>query len=224
MAINPHRKGGPDIPIVDGGTGASDGNTALTNMGGLSGATHAVTDHSSIPGVGDLSVGGHSTTDHSGITGVGVAVQRVRAHDGSFIDITGGPTISTVGIPQDTDGSLVVSVGITPTKIGNRLSVRASVQWSGLNNGGVYTTALFVSGSTDAIAANGLYRGTQNLKNTQVEGEFTAASLSPLTFSVRHGPEGGGGSPAINSVNGSPGLAYGGVAGTWIEVVEYYVP
>jgi hypothetical protein len=52
MAINPHRKGGPDVPVVDGGTGASDGNAALTNLGGLSSATHATTDHTGIPGVG----------------------------------------------------------------------------------------------------------------------------------------------------------------------------
>jgi hypothetical protein len=34
MAINPHRKGGVDVPIEDGGTDASDASTALTNLGG----------------------------------------------------------------------------------------------------------------------------------------------------------------------------------------------
>jgi len=33
MAINPHRKGGPDVPIVDGGTEASDSATARANLG-----------------------------------------------------------------------------------------------------------------------------------------------------------------------------------------------
>ena len=51
MAINPIKRGGPDIPVADGGTGASTGNAALTNLGGLSTAIHATTDHTGLPGV-----------------------------------------------------------------------------------------------------------------------------------------------------------------------------
>ena len=52
MAVNPHRKGGPDIPVADGGTGASAGVAALTNLGGLSTGDHASIDHTGIPGAG----------------------------------------------------------------------------------------------------------------------------------------------------------------------------
>jgi hypothetical protein len=52
MAINPHRRGGSDVPVVDGGTGASTGGAALTNLGGLDTSSHAVVDHSGITGVG----------------------------------------------------------------------------------------------------------------------------------------------------------------------------
>jgi len=52
MAINPHRKGGPDVPVVDGGTGASSGSAGLSNLGGLDAASHASTDHAGLMGVG----------------------------------------------------------------------------------------------------------------------------------------------------------------------------
>lgn len=54
MAINPHRKGGPDVPLTDGGTGASDAAAALAALGGLSSASHATTDHVGITGVGKI--------------------------------------------------------------------------------------------------------------------------------------------------------------------------
>ena len=53
MAINPFRKGGNDtIPIPDGGTGAVDAATALSNLGGLDTPAHAAIDHTGLPGVG----------------------------------------------------------------------------------------------------------------------------------------------------------------------------
>jgi len=74
MPVNPHVKGGSDVPVTDGGTGASAGAGALTNLGGLSTATHATTSHSGIPGVGDLTTAAHGSLDHSGIPGVGRSI------------------------------------------------------------------------------------------------------------------------------------------------------
>lgn len=51
MAINPHRKGGSDVPVSDGGTGASSAGTALSNLGGLDSAAHAAIDHTGLPGI-----------------------------------------------------------------------------------------------------------------------------------------------------------------------------
>lgn len=68
MAINPHRKGGPDVPVTDGGTGASVAATALSNLGGIDTSAHALIDHTGLPGVG----GGVSgvTVIEAGSTGV----------------------------------------------------------------------------------------------------------------------------------------------------------
>jgi hypothetical protein len=71
MPVNPHVKGGTDVPVTDGGTGASAGSGALTNLGGLSTASHAVLSHTGIPGVGDLTTAAHVALDHSAIPGAG---------------------------------------------------------------------------------------------------------------------------------------------------------
>jgi hypothetical protein len=71
MPVNPHVKGGTDVPVADGGTGASAGAGALTNLGGLSTASHAALNHAGIPGVGDLTTAAHSALDHSAIPGAG---------------------------------------------------------------------------------------------------------------------------------------------------------
>lgn len=55
MAISPHYRGGPDIPVGDGGTGASDAATARANIGA---------------GVGDLTIAAHSTLNHGAIPGI----------------------------------------------------------------------------------------------------------------------------------------------------------
>ena len=53
MAINPHRKGGPDVPVADGGTSASDAATARANIGAgdLDTPAHALIDHTGLPGI-----------------------------------------------------------------------------------------------------------------------------------------------------------------------------
>ena len=73
MAINPHRKGGPDVPVTDGGTSASDAATALSNLGGLDTAAHASIDHSGIPGAG----GGAETESVTNSPGLGNNISRL---------------------------------------------------------------------------------------------------------------------------------------------------
>ena len=74
MPLNPHIKGGNDIPVADGGTGASTGGAALTNLGGLDSSAHALINHGGIPGVGDLTTAAHSSLNHAGIPGVGRSI------------------------------------------------------------------------------------------------------------------------------------------------------
>lgn len=71
MAVNPHVRGGTDVPVTDGGTGSSVAATALSNLGGLASADHTTLNHAGLPGVGDLTTAAHGSLDHAGIPGVG---------------------------------------------------------------------------------------------------------------------------------------------------------
>jgi len=150
-----------------------------------------------------------------------LTVDRVRAVLTTRVSITGHTPIPTDDTkPQITEGAFVVQASITPKKIGNKIAVRASVQWNGFNNSGVYTTALFEAGNTSAFAATARERGSSNIKHSTCEGEYTATALAPLTFSVRLGSDIGGGSPAINGDDGGSPL-FDLVPATWIELLEY---
>jgi len=77
MAINPFRKGGDDtIPLSEGGTGATDAATALSNIGGIDTAAHSTLNHAGIPGVGDLTTAAHSSLDHTGIPGASLSLRQ----------------------------------------------------------------------------------------------------------------------------------------------------
>jgi hypothetical protein len=67
MPLNPYLKGGSDVPITDGGTGASTAAGARTNLDVLDEVAHDLLDHSGLTGVGDMYVAAHAVLDHAAI-------------------------------------------------------------------------------------------------------------------------------------------------------------
>lgn len=65
MPVNPYVKGGLDVPVVDGGTGASTSSGARTNLDVLDETAHDLLDHTGLTGVGDFTVAAHASVDHS---------------------------------------------------------------------------------------------------------------------------------------------------------------
>jgi hypothetical protein len=104
MPVNPHIKGGSDVPVTDGGTGASDAASGLTNLGGLDSAAHAVVNHAGIPGVGDLTTAAHLTTDHTGIPGIGGGMIFIEKKE-ILAPVT---TVTFAGLDGNADGIYVL--------------------------------------------------------------------------------------------------------------------
>jgi hypothetical protein len=200
MAINPYRKGGPDVPVLDGGTGASLATTARTNLGV------------------DLTVASHATTDHTGITGVGTGkvVQQVRAEFRSNLAVTVS-TPADNSIPQFSEGQALMQVSITPQSLSNILVIQF-MSWGGIGGSpGFLVMHLHRDSAADAIAA--AYK-TWNGSPGSSGGIFalthflTAPSLSSQTYQLRVGT--GGGS---HTINGAPSL--GAARQTTLICTEY---
>ena len=85
MPVNPYVKGGTDVPVLDGGTGASTAPGARTNLGALDETAHDLLGHSGLTGVGDLTTAAHSGIDHGPLThsllNVGSTTSAVAAAD-----------------------------------------------------------------------------------------------------------------------------------------------
>ena len=166
----------------------------------------------------------HAVEEHGGLPGVGRMVQRGRVAFTAKLAVAGSIPVDG-SIPQITEGQFVVSIGIIPKKIGNKILVRAHICWSGLNNSNCYTAALFEAGNVSAIGATPQTRGTGTdlmQDPIYVEGELTTVSLDTLTFSVRFGPRLTGGSPFINADNtGSHNHIFGAAISTFLEIQEF---
>lgn len=125
MPVNPHLKGGADVPVTDGGTGASTGSGGLANLGGLDNAAHALINHAGLPGVGDLSTAAHGSLDHTGIPGV-------RLVDWTYVDTTSvvsctATAVQDDSIPTTSEGTLVLTTpSFTPKSTANFLEISFS--------------------------------------------------------------------------------------------------
>jgi hypothetical protein len=114
-------------------------------------------------------------------------------------------------IPQNSEGTQILSASITPKTATNRVRVRAVVRGLIQDSANrVGTVSLFRGAGADAIAAtNGsLYAGGAQIAQTLVlEFEDSPASTSSQTYNIRVGPSGG-----TLYINGnSSARLYGGV-------------
>lgn len=92
-------------------------------------------------------------------------------------------------IPQNNEGTEILSASITPKAIGNKFRIRFR-GWGSVDtapNNLAY--AIFVNGNSNALDAGLTTFGTAGYTAfINGEAEFTSTSLSALTFSVRVGP------------------------------------
>lgn len=131
-------------------------------------------------------------------------------------------------IPQVGEGTQVLTVTVTPKRIGAIIHVSVNVKAiEETNTVGAIVAALFKNGSADAVAADGSGSTESSLNfvedRFEMEYEEAVASLSPITFTVRVG--GGAGSPNIvlneSNVRSTPAdFGLGSTISSWIKVTE----
>ena len=149
-------------------------------------------------------------------------VDRNRTPVTALVNFTNSIIPHDDTIPQNTEGTQVATVTITPKTIGNLIRVRAQVMFAVDVGPRQVIVAVFVSGQANALAGMSKEAIALEQNMISVEGEFTATATSLLTFELRIGVNTGGGSFML--VNGESSVGnrrLGGAAGTFIEVEEF---
>lgn len=128
------------------------------------------------------------------------------------------PTDDT--IPQNTEGTELVTVTITPISTTNRLRIEWDV-FGGLGSAGSATVALFQDSTANALAARGQFALAGEIIVIYGSHEMAAGTTSATTFKIRAGPN----SNAVHFYTngfGAGNRLYGGVASCRLRVTEIY--
>ncbi len=123
-------------------------------------------------------------------------------------------------IPQDTEGTQLLTVGITPSSTTSKIIIDAIVPCS-LNTATQIILALF-KGAGNAIAAGFANQATAAQPNTiQLHHEFVPGATTPLTIALNIGSSAGD-KLGINGTDAGAGVVrkFGGVLGAWLYVTE----
>ena len=162
--------------------------------------------------------GSWTTIDNNSVP-TGFPVQVVATNYTTFLNLsTTIPYDDTV--PQNTEGTEIMTVSITPKSTTNKLLVRAVIQ-CGSVNAAVVLGAHFQDSTASALAAAACgFDGTDNesMATMVIEHWMTAGTTSSTTFKVRVGEETGT-SGYINGANGA--RKFGGVSTCTLTVTEY---
>jgi hypothetical protein len=145
---------------------------------------------------------------------VGSVLQVVNVQTGSFTSTTSQiPNDNT--IPQNTEGTELFTVSITPNKTTSKLLIQAIVQCTTSTNawGAI---AVFQDSTANAIAATTAYitTGTGGIC-LALNYYMTSGTTSSTTFKLRYGPNGN-----TMYVNGSNNAIFNGVLISSMTVTE----
>lgn len=153
-------------------------------------------------------------------TGGGILQQKVAITTSVFSGMAVIPNDNT--IPQNTEGTEIVTVTITPKSLSSRLRVIGIACLYGSAGDYPATLALFRDSVADAIAStvfHGSASGASYAQGVPVGCDIATPSLSSITFKMRAGGASGGGSVGCN--RDTNGNSRGGTETSLLEVVEY---
>lgn len=146
--------------------------------------------------------------------------------DRAYAEYTANASLTTIiplddTIPQNTEGTQILSVSITPKNITNRLRISFQGNATSTATPIAVICALFSSASANAIAASIISVPTLDYSETlTMVYEYVPATTSALTFTVRVGPS----SAASVRLNGNTvGRFFGGASRATLVVDEIAV-
>jgi len=212
---------GPIGPQGSAGPIGPQGAVGPTGPQGTQGAAGNVSVTGTTPVVGNLAKfsGATSITD-SGVVAMLLASGTVLQSKSATYALNAA-LIGTIPLddtpPQNTEGSQILSVSITPSNVNNRIRVRGH-GWGAADTSSVAIYSVFSSLSANAIAAGAFFGATMlnNFQGFSFNVEHVPGVITPVTYSVRCGLSGGGNL----RLNGSTGFRYFGGASAAYLIVE----
>jgi hypothetical protein len=186
MPINPYVKGGTtDVPVVDGGTGASTAAGARTNLMVLDETAHDLLDHTGLTGIGDLTTAAHASLDHSTVPmarrNIGTATTAVAS--GDFAAGDGSHEIfwdASAGSLSATNGLIIAASGANSLTIQTNSVERARITNSGtLQVGDGTLNAGFFNGSG--------FQSYNSVANNVTSETYAAAATTAANFTMKRG-------------------------------------
>ena len=149
-------------------------------------------------------------------------VQRVSTLVSAVVTGSSNPIPYTTAVPTTSTGLPILSQSITPQATGNRLVVRAWGFFEVSATTAVATVALFETGSSNAIYAQGqAYPNAAVPVMFSFEHEVAATSTGAVTFTVNAGSDGAG-TPTTTFGGHAGAIKYSGIVIGGITVEEFY--
>lgn len=192
-------------------TALSTANTALQNAN----TAQVTADQANLTANSALTIVNNLTTQ---VNATGSLVQTVKATDNTFQAILAANAIPVDDtIPVITEGTAIMTATITPKSATNKLTIRAIVNIGGTAAAGSGVIAIFLQGSTNAIATAAIPATLAYVSVCVVEATITAGMTGAMTFQANAGP-----SPGNDIyINGTLGARlFGGVMLSSLSVTE----
>ena len=229
---------------VLGGTGCSTtgaGSTITVNVDASVPLTFNADAGSATPALNAISIVGGTNVNTSGAgstitinaAGTSFSVQQKRTSTTSLF--SAATTMASLTIPQNTDGTEIITVTITPTNAANILVIEANVM-AGIYNGAndnysAVCGAIFQDATVNAIAAtllnqhkpsSGAGADWASGSSSNLTYYMAAGTTSATTFKLRVGMVGGSNWAVNGRLNGAVwAQAFNGVGRTSLIVTEY---
>jgi hypothetical protein len=148
----------------------------------------------------------------------GAVLQVVNVQTGAYTSTTSVIPFDAT-IPQNTEGTELFTVSITPTSATSKLLIQANIMWTATNSRW-NTIAIFQDSTANSLAAVPAYINIATAGITMSLMHYmTAGTTSSTTFKLRYGPDSSAGTIGINGPTG--GVAFfGGVCISGMTVTE----